>query len=155
MRRHLVARVAAITAMVAAGSFGSMALATGVAGATAPTVTCTTGSITITGSGTISGCSDKANTDGSGKIKATISPKKGTITWAGSYGTTTFTYTYVIEKTDTLCTPKTDKEIKETATVTGGTGKAVKSIKKGQVATDYICENGSKVTLAPGQKYSI
>jgi hypothetical protein len=150
-----VTRVTAIAAMLAAGSLGSLALASGVAGASAPTVTCTTGTINITGSGTLKGCNDTANTGGKGTIKATISPAKGTITWAPGFGTTTFTYKYVIVTPDTKCSPKTDKEIKETATTTGGTGKAVKSIKKGQVATTYICEAGSKVTLAPGSKYQI
>ena len=140
--------------MVAAGSLGSIGfMATGVAGASSPSVTCTTGKITITGSGTISGCSDTANTGGKGTIKATISPKKGTITWATGFGTTTFSYTYTIP-TNTKCA-KGDKEIVEVATVTGGTGKAIKSIPKNQKATTTICEKGSTVTLAPGQKYQI
>ncbi len=151
---RLPTRVAAIAAMLAVSSLGSVALVSGVAGASAPTVTCTTGTITITGGGTLKGCSDTANTGGSGTIKAVLKSMTGTITWKGT-GTTTFKYTDKIITPDTKCTPKTDKEIVETATVTGGTGKAVTSIKKGQVATDYICEVGTKVTLAPGQKYSI
>ena len=150
---RLSTRVAAIAAMLAVGSLGSIAVASGVAGASAPTVTCTTGTITITGGGTISGCNDTKNTGGKGTIKANITKSTGVITW-NKTGTTTFSYK-AVTVTDTKCTPKTDKEIKETATTTGGTGAAVKSIPKGQVATTYICEAGTKVTLAPGSKYQI
>jgi hypothetical protein len=155
MRRHLPARLAAISAMVVAGSLGSIGfVAGGVAGASAPTVTCTTGKITVSGSGTLSGCGDTKNTGGSGKLVASLGKKTGVITW-NKTGTTTFKFTYVIEAKDTVCSPKTDKEIKETATTTGGTGAAVKSIPKGQVATTTICEKGSTVTLAPGSHYQI
>jgi hypothetical protein len=141
--------------MVAAGSLGSIALVSGTAGASAPTVTCTKGTISATGSGTITGCSDKANTGGSGKIVATLKTKTGVITW-NKTGTTKFKYTYADVK-NTACSPKTkgSLEVKETATVTGGTGKAAASIKKGQVATTTICVIGGKVGLAPGSKYQI
>ena len=154
MRRHLPTRVAAIAAMVAAGSLGSMALASGVAGASAPTVTCTTGTLTITGGGTITGCTPTTPTGGKGTIKANISKKTGVITW-NKTGTTLFKYT---EKsvTDTKRSPKTDTEIVETATVTGGTGTAVKTIKAGQVSTTTVClSKTNKLTLAPGSKYQI
>jgi hypothetical protein len=63
----------------------------------------------------------------------------------------------VVQKTDTKCSPKTDTEVKVTSTVTGGTGAAVKSIKKGQSSTIYVCYNAStkKVTVAPGEKFQI
>ncbi len=50
---------------------------------------------------------------------------------------------------------KGDTEIKEVSTVTGGTGKAVNVIKKGQIATLLVCLKGSTVSLLPGQKYQI
>jgi len=151
---RMTTRVTALAAVLALGSLGSIAVASGVAGASAPTVTCNTGIINITGSGTLSGCNDTKNTGGSGKIAANIKTFKGVITW-NKTGTTTFSYKVANVTPDTKCTPKTDKEIKETATTTGGTGAALKSIPKGQVATTYICVAGSKVTLAPGSKYQI
>ncbi len=152
MRRHLPTRVVAIAAMVAAGSLGSIALVSGTAGASAPTVSCTTGTLKITGSGTISGCNDTANTGGKGTIAANISKKTGTITW-NKTGTTTFKFT---EKsvTNTKCV-KGDTEISETATTTGGTSKALKSIPKGQVSTTLVCVKGSSLSLVKGEKYQI
>lgn len=151
---RLPTRVTAIAAVLAFSTLGSVALASGVAGASAPTVTCTSGTVTITGGGTLKGCNDTANTGGSGTIKASLSKKTGVITW-NKTGTTTFSYKYVIESKDTKCKPTSDKEIQETSTVTGGTGKAAASIKKGQVAVEYLCEKGSSVTLAPGSHYQI
>jgi hypothetical protein len=152
MRRHLPTRLVAIAAMVAGGSLGSIALVSGTAGASAPTITCNTGVLKITGSGTISGCNDTANTGGKGTIKAVVAKKTGTITW-NKTGTTTFKFT---EKSvaNTKCA-KGDTEISETATTTGGTGKAVKSIPKGQVSTTLVCVKGSSITLVKGEKYKI
>lgn len=155
MRRHLPARFAAIAAMVAAGSLGSVGFfATGVAGASAPTVTCTGFSANITGTGKLTGCNDTANTGGKGTIKTNITKSTTVVTWNGT-GTTTSKYT------DKAVTPNKCKspgiEIKETSTTTGGTGKALKSIPKGQVATLLVCENtkAKTVTLLPGQKIKV
>ncbi len=74
-------RVAALAAMPAVSSLGSIAIASGVASATAPKATCTSGTLTITGGGTITGCTPPAATGGSGKIVASISKQTGVITW--------------------------------------------------------------------------
>ncbi|MGD0391270.1 MAG: hypothetical protein ABSC41_01370 [Acidimicrobiales bacterium] len=147
------ARVAAVAAMLAVSSLGSIAIASGVASASAPKASCTSGTLTTTGGGTIKGCTPTAATGGSGKIVASIAKKTGVITW-NKTGTTLFKYT---EKTvtNTKCTPKTDTEISETATVTGGTGAAVKTIAKGQVSTTLICLAGTKISLVKGEKYQI
>ncbi len=151
---RLTSRVAAIAAMLAVSSVGSIVAFSGVASASAPTATCTGFSSNSSGAGTLSGCNDTKNTGGKGTSKTS----KGvtTITW-NKTGTTTAKVVDVVEKTDTKCSPKTDTEVKVTSTVTGGTGAAVKSIKKGQTSTIYICYNAStkKATVAPGEKFQI
>lgn len=148
---RLCTRIAAIAAMSTVASVGSLAVASGVASATSPAATCTKFNTNLTGDGTVSGCTDPANTGGKGTVK-TVSGK-GTITW-NKTGTTKITAKDTVEKTDTKCTPKTDTEIKITATVTGGTGAALKSLKVGQSSTFYVCANTKTktVALAPGQK---
>jgi hypothetical protein len=81
---------------------------------------------------------------------ANLSKSTAVITWKGK-GTTTTKYTYATVKPD-KCT-KGSSEVKETATVTGGTNTA---IKKGQVGTLLLCIKGSTgISLLKGQKYTI
>jgi hypothetical protein len=154
---RLSTRVAAIAAMLAVTSLGSVALASGVASASAPKVTCTSFSTNFSGTGTVSGCTDTANTGGKGSLVTTASTGKGTITWAKKLGTTRSTAKDTVVTPDTKCNPKSDTEVKITDTVTGGTGKASNVIKTGQSGTFYVCANSTtkKVTLAPGQKFEI
>jgi hypothetical protein len=139
VRRTIPVRVAIIGALVISPLIAIMA-SQGVAWAAAD-VLCTTANVGITGSGTISGCNDAANTGGSGTIKATLSKKTAVITWNGT-GTTTTKYTYK-GVADTCPKVGKDKivEYKETTTVTGGTGTAATSIKKGNVGTTLLCYN--------------
>jgi hypothetical protein len=142
---------------VVVSSLGTVALTTGVASATAttPAVTCTKFSATVSGTATVSGCTQAADTGGSAKEVAKLSGSggTGTITWATSHGKTITKFTYSSVKPN-KCTK--GSEIKEVATVqAGGTGKASNIIKKGQVGTLLLCVNGSSITLLPGQKFSI
>jgi hypothetical protein len=159
---RLSTRAAAIAAMVVASSLGTIALSTGVASASPPTVTCTgfsaTGSTTSTAA--VTGCNDPANTGGKGTAKSTenLTTRKGTatITW-NKTGTTTSSFTFTLNPKSTVKCPKGDILVKEISTTTGGSGAALKSIPKGQVATVYLCANAAKktTTLAPGQKYQV
>jgi hypothetical protein len=101
---------------------------------------------------TLSKCNDTANTGGSGKAVADIAKKTAVITW-NKTGTTTEKYTEVTVKPSKCATGET--EIKEVSTTTGGTGKALASIPKGQVATAYVCLGAGKVTLLPGTTYKV
>jgi hypothetical protein len=147
-------RIAAAGAMLAGASLGSVLASSAVASASAPTVTCTGFSATTSGVGTLSSCNDTKNTGGKATDKANIAKSTAVITW-NKTGTTTESYK------ETAVTPskcaKGDSEIKEVSTVTGGTGAAVKSIPKGQVATAYLCLNSAKktVTLLPGTTYKV
>jgi hypothetical protein len=150
-------RIAAAGAILAGTALGSVFISTAVASATstAPTVTCTGFTATTKGAGTLSKCTPTTNTSGGGKAVANISKSTAVITWGDGKGTTTekFTENGV---TPTKC-PSKESEIKEVSTVTGGTGKSTLTIKKGQVATAYLCLNTAKgtVSLLPGTKYSV
>ncbi len=122
----------------------------GVAAAGSPDVSCPSFTANTSGHGSVTNCTDVANTGGSGTLVISVKSLKGTITWNGT-GTTKYTDK---EKTVTpnLCTGGAI-EIASTATVTKGTGAAGKSIKKGNKATTDICYNKTTtvVTLAPGE----
>jgi hypothetical protein len=149
---RLSTRAAAIAAMVVASSLGTVVLTSGAASATTstkPTVTCTKFSATASGKATLGSCTT-ASTGGSGAEVANLTKKTATITWKNKDTTLTkFTYGSV---TANKC-PAKSSEIKEVATVTGGT--ADKSIKVGQVGTLLLCIKGSTVSLLAGQKYQI
>lgn len=159
-----LSRIAALSAVLAVSSLGTaVALSAGTASASAPTVTCTTFSVTAnkaqtSATGTVSGCTPSASTGGKATVKSTQSVKtlKGsaTITWSGK-GTTTTTFTFALNPKGAKATcPKGDVLVKEVSTTTGGTDKA---IAKGQVATDYLCSVAAtgKTSLASGQKYTV
>ena len=92
---RLTSRVAAIAAMLAVTSVGSLAAFSGVASATAPTVTCTGFSTNLSGVGTVSGCNDTANTGGKGTTVTTKGVTK--FTW-NKTGTTTAKVVDVVEE---------------------------------------------------------
>jgi hypothetical protein len=153
MFRHSM-RLAAVGAILVGSAVGSVFISTGVASASAPTVTCTGFTATEAGVGTLTGCNDTKNTGGKGTAKAVIKKSTATITW-NKTGTTTEKYTESGVKASKCA--KGDGEIKEVSTTTGGTNPALKSIPKGQVATAYLCLNPhtKKVTLLPGTKYQV
>jgi len=125
--------------------------AAGVASAAAP-ATCAGLTANLVGVGTLSKCTDPANTGGSGKLVANIAKKTGVVTW-NKTGTSTFSLAYVTvtkdEKEAKSCAKGTT-EILFAGTVTGGTGNAVKSIPKGQKVTAEVCVSKANVTLEPG-----
>ena len=131
----------------------------GGASATTPAGSATCSKVSLKVSGTaanlsLTGCTDTANTGGSGTIKATTllstKPETVVISWA-SKGTTTTVLT--IKKGGKLC-PSADTEYSATGTVKSDTGKA-KSIKvKGTVSTQ-LCAKGTAVSLAPKTLFKV
>ena len=118
-----------------------------------------TGPVTIKGTGTLSGCTDKANTGGSGKFVANTkkSPYSAVITWKGT-GTTTTSLKYS-SPTKSIC-PKGTSEIVITGTVTGGTKAAIKSIPKNSKVSAIECYDAKAkpavaLTLAKKQLFHI
>jgi hypothetical protein len=104
----------------------------------------------------ISGCNDKANTGGKGTEKTTELGSTGTIAWSGGEGTTKYDDSSYSGVSDPTC-PSTDSEDESTGKITGGTGAAEKSIKKGWSFQAYVCYDASTgaLTLAPGTHYLI
>jgi len=147
-------RVLISLALVASASLAGIAAGGPASASTA--ATCSVFNVAITGTGTMSGCTDAANTGGSGTFKATIkkSPYSAVFTWKGT-GTTTSSLTYSSPKTS-IC-PKTETEILIKGAVTGGTGAALKSIPKKTVVSAIECYNPNQknkalaLTLAKGQ----
>ena len=83
-----------------------------------------------------------------------------TITWASKHGTSIAVIQFATQKTlgkcpkGTTTDPKTHKKTawtrtKITGSITGGTGTAVKTIKKGQPVTGSIC-NEKTLVVEPG-----
>jgi hypothetical protein len=127
----------------------------GVAGA-ASGVTCTKISGSIAGTkGTLSGCTDPANTGGKGTFPiAALTGGSGSITWNGT-GTTALSGVTATTVTPNKC-PKGDTEYKVNGNITGGTGKAAKSIKKGWTLQALVCVTAAgKFSLLKGQKVNI
>jgi hypothetical protein len=153
MRRWLLAG-----AVMAFPLVGSLALAGQAQAASGVSCTGLSGKVnTTTDSANVklSACNDTKNTGGKGTTKGSESSTTGTIKWNGT-GTTTLgsqSYTGVSPGT---C-PSGDIEEEFTATVTGGTGAAAKSIKKGWTVQAFVCYDPSTSTLslAPGTSYQI
>jgi hypothetical protein len=105
----------------------------------------------------VSSCTPVAATSGAGSGTFKAAPKgakKGslaiTITWAKNHGTTKGTIAFATVATLGKC-PKVKGESRDSikGTVTGGTGTAFKTIKKGQAITGSVCI-GKSDTLEPG-----
>jgi hypothetical protein len=108
------------------------------------------------GTGTLSGCSDKANTGGSGTFPpSSIEEASGTITW-NQTGTTDVDHFIGNEVSPSAC-KHSNPEDQVTGDVFGGTGAAATSIPDGDTLTVYLCINPSTggVTLAPKTKFTI
>lgn len=152
MRRLLLAGV-----MLAFPLGGALVFA-GTANA-ASGVSCSTlgGSISSSGvvKGKLSGCTDPANTGGKGTFKSTEGSSTGSVKWNGT-GTTT-----ADNITDTPVTPNTcpssETELEVTGDITGGTGAAPKSIKKGWTFQAFVCADltTGAISLAPGTSWEM
>jgi redox-regulated HSP33 family molecular chaperone len=114
----------------------------------------TTKTVKTTLTATLTGCTPLAATGGkgSGTFKST-SGTSGTIAitikWAASKGTTKGTIKFANQKTRGKCAAGATR-IKITGSVTGGTGVAFKTIKKGQPITGSVCSGAKGITLEPG-----
>ena len=125
-------------------------------------VVCTKIKANITGTtAKLKKCSDLPNTGGSGKTTiAALATGAGTITWNGT-GTTTLangTFTQVMSSTCPTdpATGQAETEYQITLDVTGGTGKAAKSIKAGWTLAATVCiDSAGNVTLLPGTTLNI
>jgi hypothetical protein len=117
------------------GFVGTAAAATG--------VSCTKLTGKATGSkGTVSGCTDTANTGGSGTFNPSSLLSGGKITWAKKVGTTTIDNVNPVTVTPNKC-PKGDTEYEITADIESSTGKTAKSIKDGWTLQVYVCLNNT------------
>jgi len=130
---------------LAAGPFASMAGASAAAPAR-----CATLAATVKGVGTVTNCTDAANTGGSGKIVFNITKLTGVVTW-NKTGTTTMKIAYSTPKVDEPETPahscaKGSTELLITGVVTGGSGTALKSIPKGSKVSAEVCTTKTTVT---------
>jgi hypothetical protein len=103
---------------------------------------------------TLSKCTDPTHTGSKGTASAKFATGgTGTmkITW-NKTGTTTLSFTYSIVPVS-LC-PTSEIEVREIGKVTGGTGAALKTIKKGQKTTVTVCQSPkSGVSLVKGTKF--
>jgi hypothetical protein len=105
---------------------------------------------------TLSGCTPVAATGGKGggTFATTPNAKAGTlnitITWATKHGTTKGTVKFATAKTKGKCPKTASSRITLTGKVTGGTGTALKTIKKNQVISGAVCVGKTSETLEPG-----
>lgn len=142
----LVPAALLVPASIATVAFSSVSSAA--SPATGTVVKCTTLTGTIEATGTISGCSDSANTGGSGTFPTTgASP--ATVKWA-SGGSTKATFNYA-GGSGACPSGQTQEDI--TGTVKSNKG-AAKSIKIGPIK-GTVCLNGTSLSLAPGTKFVI
>jgi hypothetical protein len=109
---------------------------------------------------TISSCTPTAATGGSGTTAYTTPPKgskagslKLTITWASKHGTSVAVIQFTQQKTLGKCPKgKTNGSAwtrdKITGSISGGSGTAFKTIKKGQAVTGSVC-NAKALSVEP------
>jgi hypothetical protein len=155
--KHSV-RGRALVVVAATASLLALPLATSASAVTQPGA-CKTLK-TKSGSGgsivaTVSRCTPLAATGGSGtgtfKAGQVSGKLNATIKWAKGKGTTKATVSLAPQATKGKC-PAGTTRIKVTGKVTGGTGAAAKTFKKGQPATASICANAKtgSASLEPG-----
>ncbi len=116
----------------------------------------TTKTVGTTLTATLTGCTPLAATGGkgTGTFKSTTGTSGSlniTIKWAASKGTTKGNIKFANQKTRGKCAVGATR-IKITGSVTGGTGTAFKTIKKGQPITGSVCSGPAPkgITLEPG-----
>jgi hypothetical protein len=127
--------------------------------AAAATVKTACSSVTITtkGTGTLKKCTNLKGTGGSGKlvVNTSKSPYVATFTW-NKTGKTKAKLTYAPAPANAKKVCPTDKiEIDVSGTVTGGTGAAIRSIKKGSKVSAKLCYKGTTLTLAPKTTFKL
>jgi hypothetical protein len=154
MFRTRAAKALLIPVMVASASVGTLAFASASGAAVKPatsSVKCTALSGTVGGTGSLTGCTDTANTGGSGSFP--LVPGSNSVTWAAG-GTNTFSYTFKTV-TPNAC-PKKNEEIAVAGTVTGSTGSG-SSIPNGDKVKGDLCVNKKTdvVELLPGTKFKL
>jgi hypothetical protein len=154
--RRAIGVVALMVLPMAAATLGFASMAS----AATASVTCSKLKVNLTSDiATLSGCTDPANTGKSGTLPvgalAGGAGSTGTITW-NKTGTTNITETAFNTISPDKC-PSGYTEYEAVAKITGGTGKAEKSIKKGWTFQAYVCVNltTSAVELLPGSKVDI
>jgi hypothetical protein len=155
MRRWLLAGVVLAFPIAGSVAFGAQAaLAAG--GVSCTSLTGTVNTTTDAAKVTLSGCNDTKNTGGKGTTKSSETATKSTIKWADSKGTTILGPATTTVVSPDAC-PGSDLEEMTTATVTGGTGAAAKSIKVGWTSQSYVCYNpaNNKLSLLAGTTYQI
>ncbi len=149
MRRLLTVPLMAIAAVALPTSL-AVVIPAGSAYSTAPSVTCTKVSGTITLQ-TFKDCSNQAVSGGAKAGKGEGSSKlvsgDPVITWLTG-GTDTETYTYTITAEPTAACGAKASEIKETTTVISGTGSGAGLV--GQVGSGTLCLKGSSIKGAKG-----
>ncbi|HXQ62310.1 MAG TPA: hypothetical protein VN796_08245 [Acidimicrobiales bacterium] len=147
MRRILLA-VAVLTIPASAVTLGLSGTAWAGGGTSCSTLT---GNVTGT-SGSLSGCTDTANTGGSGTFPiSAFTSGSGTITWATG-GTTTVTVTATVPKKDekdphgSCAAGDTEFNVKGKVTGSTGVGSSVKGKIKGEVCLDA----SGNLSIEPG-----
>lgn len=161
MRKLLLAGVLLALPISALGmSFAGPASAS--VNAKQPGVTCTKIKANIAGTkAKLKDCSDLQNTGGKGKTTiAALATGTGTITWNGTGTTTLDNGTFTQEMTSTCpidpATGQPETEYDVTLDVSGGTGKALKSIPAGWTMEAMVCvDSTGNVTLLPGTDVNI
>ena len=157
MRLRIALLAAVIVPLASVGLLAVPSANAATAAKKTSTVTCNkiTGNLDG-GTGTLSGCTDKANTGGSGMFPpSSIEESSGTITW-NETGTTDLD-NFIGNGVSPSACKHSYPENQETGDVSGGTGAAATSIPDGYTLTAYLCINPSTgaVTLAPKTKFTI
>lgn len=153
MRRFVFALV-----MLAFPVSGALSFAGSAAAASSVSCTTWTGHLNTTsgvGKDKLSGCGDSKNTGGKGSFKTVTDGTTWTIKWNGTGTTTVGSITYGSVSSPTC--PSSDQEESVTGDITGGTGAAAKSIKKGWTLQAYFCYDPSTgdITMAPGTTWEM
>jgi hypothetical protein len=148
-----------LVVLAASASLLALPLAMPASAAVAPPGKCTklvTKTVGKKLTATLSGCTPVAATGGKGggSFASTPGAKSGTlnitITWATKHGTTKGTVKFATAKTKGKCAKTASARVTLTGKVTGGTGTAFKTIKKGQAITGAVCLGKTSETLEPG-----
>ena len=152
-------RARALAVLVASASLVAVPLAEPASTAVAPKGKCTKLTTKTVGTkikATLSKCKPLGATGGKGGGTFVDSGKPNgslniTIKWAAKKGTTKANIKFATQKTLGKCKKATGTtRIKITGKVTGGSGKALKTIKKGQKVTGSVCAATKGITLEPG-----
>lgn len=151
-------RARALVIAAASASLIAVPLAMPASAAVAPPGKCTKLATKTVGkklTATLSNCTPVAATGGKGggTFASTPGAKSGTlnitITWATKHGTTKGTVHFGPAKGLGKCPKTSSSRVALTGKVTGGTGTALKTIKKGQLISGSVCVGKTSETLEP------